>query len=146
MNLLILPALIGLLGGIAVAIQNPLASQMGRRVGVLEAAFIIHLGGACIAGVPLLVLLRGGGLGHWREIPWYALGAGGLGVILVSAVSFTIPRIGLSATVALVVAAQLTLGALLDNWGLLGLDLRPLDGARAAGMALLLAGAWLVLR
>lgn len=145
MNLVIVSVLAGLLGGIAIGLQNPLASQMGRRVGILEGAFIIHVGGALLAGIPLL-LRRGGGLGAWREVPWYSLWAGGLGVVVVCAVSYTIPRIGLAATVALIVAAQLSLGALLDHSGVLDLSHRPLDLVRVAGMILLFSGAWLVLR
>ena len=33
--------------------------------------------------VPLL-FLRGGNLGNWRSLPWYALAAGTLGLIVVS--------------------------------------------------------------
>lgn len=145
MEAILLSVLIGLLGGIAIGFQNPLASLMGQRLGILEAAFIIHLGGAVLAGVPL-VALGGGGLGAWRTVPWYALGAGALGVILIAAITFTIPRIGVAATVALVVAAQLSIGAWLDHFGLLETAMRELGLGRIAGIVLLLAGAWLVLR
>jgi transporter family-2 protein len=145
MNLVLVSVLVGLLGGVAVGLQNPLAAQMGRRVGILESAFIIHLGGAVLAGVPL-ALLGGGGLGRWREVPWYALWAGGLGVVVVCAVSYIVPRIGIASAVSLLVAAQLGLGIALDHFGLMALELRPVDPARVGGMVLLLFGAWLVLR
>lgn len=145
MNPVLVSVLIGLLGGVAVGLQNPLAAQMGRRLGFLESAFVIHLGGAILAGIPL-ALMGGGGLGRWREVPWYVLWAGGLGVVLVSAVSYIVPRIGIATAVSLIVATQLGVGVLLDHYGVLGLDWRPLEPARAAGMALLLAGCWLVLR
>jgi transporter family-2 protein len=48
--------------------------------------------------------------------------------------------------VSLLVAAQLGVGVALDHYGLLGLDLRPLEPGRLAGVGLLLVGAWLVLR
>lgn len=35
MNPVLVSVLVGLLGGVAVGIQNPLAAQMGRRVGIL---------------------------------------------------------------------------------------------------------------
>jgi transporter family-2 protein len=145
MNPVVVSVLMGLLGGLAVGLQNPLAAQMGRRMGFLESAFVIHLGGAILAGLPLL-LLGGGGLGRWREVPWYALAAGGLGVVLVSAVSYMVPRVGIATAVSLIVTTQLGVGVLLDHYGLLALDGRPLAPARAAGMALLLVGCWLVLR
>ena len=145
MNVVLVSVLLGLLGGVAVGFQNPLASQMGRRVGILESAFIIHLGGALLAGIPLL-LVGGGGLGRWREVPWYALWAGGLGVVLVSVVSYIVPRIGIAPTVALLITAQLGVSVVLDHYGLLELALRPVDPARVAGLVLLLVGCWLVLR
>jgi len=67
-------------------------------------------------------------------------------VTLVSAISFAIPRIGVAATVGLVVATQIGLAAWLDHYGLLGLDVRLFDTWRFIGMVLLMVGAWLVLR
>jgi len=42
--------------------------------------------------------------------------------------------------------AQLLLGAFLDHIGWLGAAPRPLDATRLLGMAVLLAGTWLVVR
>jgi transporter family-2 protein len=145
MPVILLAILAGLVAGAAIGVQNPLASIMGQRVGLLQSAFIIHVGGAAMAGV-LLLLVPGGQLAAWRTVPWYALAAGGLGVILITSVSFTIPRIGIAATVGLLVAAQLTVGAWLDHHGYLEVTVRTFDAWRALGLVLLLAGTWLVLR
>ena len=136
---------VGLAGGIAVGLQGPLASLMSGQLGTLESIFIVHLGGALLTGVPLL-LARGGNLGGWREVPWYALGAGSLGLVILSAVSYTIPRIGVATTVTLVVVAQLVTAALLDHFGLLGATVRLIDPGRLAGIAVLLLGTWLIMR
>ncbi len=45
MQVILLSILIGLLGGVAIGFQTPLASLMGQRIGILEGAFIIHLWG-----------------------------------------------------------------------------------------------------
>lgn len=145
MQAVLLSVFVGILGGVAIGFQNPLASLMGQRLGILEAAFVIHVGGTALAGV-LLLPLGGGGLGAWRTVPWYALGAGALGVVLIGSIAFTIPRIGVAATVALVVAAQLVIGVWLDHVGLLETAVRPLSALRLLGCGLLLGGAWLVLR
>ena len=145
MQSLVLVALIGLLGGIAVALQAPMASMLSQRLGVLESVFIVHIGGVLITAIPLLVL-RGGNLGAWRSVPLYTLLGGALGLVVIAAVSTTIPRLGAAATVMLLVAAQLSLSALLDHWGFLGAPVRPLDQARLLGMALLFLGAWLMVR
>ncbi len=136
---------VGLAGGVAVGLQGPLTSMMSERLGTLESIFIVHLGGAILAGLPLLVV-RGGNLGAWRSVPWYALGAGALGLVVLGGVSYTIPRIGVATTVTLIVVAELITGALLDHFGLLGATVRVLDPARVIGIAVLFAGTWLIMR
>lgn len=142
---LVLTIVVGLLAGVAIGFQNPLTSLMAKRIGALEGAFVVHLGGTVIALVPLLAL-RGGGLGAWRSVPWYALGAGALGLVFLSSISYTIPRVGVAATVALIVAAQLGVSVALDHFGVLETIARPLDVQRAVGITMLVVGAWLVLR
>lgn len=137
--------IIGLIAGVAVGIQSPLASMIGARLGLLESVFIVHLGGTILAGIPLL-LARGGQLGSWQHVPWYALGAGLLGGVVVGSVSLTIPRLGVATTVMLIVLGQLTIGVLADHYGLLGAAVRPIDAIRLVGIGLLLLGAWLVSR
>ena len=145
MQSLVFLVLIGLLGGIAVGLQSPMASLLSQRLGALESIFIVHLGGTLLTAIPLLAL-RGGRLGAWRIAPWYTLLAGGFGLIVIAAISSTIPRLGAATTALLVVAAQLTVSAFLDHWGLLGAPVRPLDLSRLAGIALLFLGAWLMVR
>lgn len=140
---LLLALAIAFIGGLAIGLQSPLASMMSQRIGSLESAFIVHLGGALIASIPLLVM-GGGHLSKWREVPSYALLSGGLGLVLIVAISYSIPRIGLANTVAPLIAAQLIAGALIDHFGLLGLEVRLLDPLRTVGIVLLFAGVWLV--
>lgn len=145
MQALVLAVLIGLLGGIAVSVQNPLVSVMGQRMGIMESAFVTHFGGTIVAGVVLLAM-GGGQLHAWRTVPWYALGAGVFGVTLISSLAFTIPRLGVAAAVVLVVAAQLAVSASIDHFGLLHTVVRPMDPWKLVGIALLMLGAWLVVR
>jgi transporter family-2 protein len=137
--------IIGLLGGLAVGLQGPLTSLMSQRLGTMESIFIIHLGGAVAAAIPLL-LWRGGGLAGWRSVPWYALGAGVLGLVVLGTISQTIPRLGVAPTIVLIVVGQLVLGTMLDHFGLLGAAVRPVDPARLIGIAVLLFGTWLIVR
>jgi bacterial/archaeal transporter family-2 protein len=145
MQSLVLVILLAFLGGIAVGIQSPLASLISQRLGLLESVLIINLGGVLCAAVPLI--LRGGGqLPAWQRVPWYALGAGVFGLVIIGAVSAAIPRVGASATIILIVAGQLAVGVLIDQFGIFGTLVRPLDLFRVAGLVLVLLGAWLVVR
>jgi transporter family-2 protein len=145
MELIIPVIIVGLLGGVAVGLQGPLTSLMSQRLGTVESVFIVHIGGAVLAGIPLL-FMRGGNLGAWRNVPWYALAAGSLGLVILAGVSYTIPRIGVATTVALIVAAQLMTGALLDHFGLLGAQVHLVNWERILGMVVLLIGTWLIMR
>jgi transporter family-2 protein len=137
--------LVGLVGGIAVGLQGPLASIMTQRMGPLESSFIVHLGGAVLSIIPLLII-GGGKLGQWRSAPWYALCAGFFGLVVLSAVSYTIPRIGVAAAIVSIVAGQIILSAVLDHFGWLGAAVRPLDPPRLLGLTVVMLGVWLTVR
>jgi transporter family-2 protein len=145
MNSILLVVLIALAGGVAVALQSPLASMLSQRLGILESIFIIHIGGALFSLVPLLVI-GGGRLDQWRSAPWYALCAGIFGLVVIAAVSYTIPRVGVAASIVTIVAGQLTVSTLLDQYGLLGTQVRPLEPTRILGLAVVMLGVWLTVR
>ncbi len=145
MDSILLIILIGLAGGIAVGLQSPLASLMSQRLGMLESVFIVHAGGALIALIPLLVY-GGGKLGQWRSVPWYALLAGVFGLVVIGAISYMIPRIGVAGSIITVVAGQLLVGTILDQFGWLGAMQRPLDATRLLGLAVVLIGVWLTVK
>jgi len=142
MESILLIILIGLAGGVAVGLQSPLASMISQRLGLFESVFIIHLGGALI---PLLIY-GGGKLAQRRNVPWYALGAGIFGLIVVGSVSYMIPRIGIAAAITTIVAGQLLVGTILDHYGLLGSSGRSMDLTRAFGLAVVLVGVWLTVK
>ncbi len=137
--------LFGLIGGIAVGLQGPLASLMSQKIGILESVFYIHLGGTLAALIPLL-FYSGKNLSRWREVPWYALGAGALGLVVIAAMSFMVPRVGVAPAVVLIVAGQLLVSVVLDHYGLLGADIRPLDSTRVLGLLLVFLGVWVTVK
>lgn len=136
---------IGLIGGIAIGLQAPLASMISQRLGVFESVFIVHVGGTIAAAVALL-FLGTGRLGAWQAVPPQALLSGVLGVVVIGATVFNVPRIGVAAAVTLIIAGQLLVAATLDHFGALGLASKPLSLERVAGLGLVLIGAWWALR
>jgi len=137
--------LLGILGGVAVGIQASISSQISRRVGGTASSFIIHLSGAILSGV-LLVARRGEQLQNWRNLSWYMWGAGAFGVVLYLTLTRTIPRLGATTALILVIIGQLSIGMLIDHFGLFGLPLRQMDGWRALAAILLIASGYLVMR
>jgi len=145
METVILIILIGLAGGVAVGLQSPMASMLTQRLGIFESVFIVHIGGAVIALIPIL-FYSGGKLSQWRSVPWYTLGAGIFGLIVIAAISFMIPRVGVAASIITVVAGQLLVGTILDQYGWLGTSIRPMDLTRAIGLTVVLFGVWLTVK
>ncbi len=146
MESILLIILIGLAGGVAVGLQSPMASMITQKLGMFESVFIVHIGGALIALVPLLFFYGGGKLAQWRSVPWYVLGAGVFGLVVIGAISYMIPRVGVAASIVTVVAGQLLVGTILDHFGWLGAMQRPLDPTRAIGLAIVLVGVWLTVK
>ena len=136
---------LGLLGGVAVGTQTPVVGLMSMRVGAATSSLIVHLGGALLSG--LLLLFRGGEqVDAWRSLPWYMLCSGFVGLVLYLTVAHTVPRIGAAGAITLVIVGQLVAGMVLDHFGLFGLAARVVDAGRAAGLALVLVGGYLLVR
>ena len=145
MSLLFIIISVGLIGGIAIGLQSPISSLLSDRMGMMESTFIIHFSGAIAASIPLLIM-GGGNLSKWRDMPWYALAAGSLGLIVISAASFIIPRAGVVSSIILLVLGQLIMGSILDHFGWLGADVRPLTYQRLLGLSVAMVGIWLTIR
>lgn len=136
--------LVGLVGGIAVAVQASLAGIITQHLGVLENALVVFGGGFLVALV-LTLMNQGGKLKSLSSLPWYAFLAGPLGIVIITSIGYTTPRIGLAGTLTLIIASQLIIGVIFDHFGLLT-AIRPLDLPRLLGILFLFIGTWIVLR
>ncbi|MDR3575792.1 MAG: DMT family transporter [Anaerolineaceae bacterium] len=142
---LALVLLIGLIGGISVGVQSPIAGAMGQKVGGTASSAIIHLSGF-IFSVILLVIRGGENIQEWTGLPWYMLGAGIFGLILYQTINVTLPRLGATTMLVLIIIGQLLTGVVLDSFGLLGVALRPIDLTRIIGVVVLIIGGYLVVK
>ena len=142
---LILMVLLGVLGGVAVGVQGPIVSQMSQRIGTMAGAFVVHVSGAIISGA-LLLALGGENIRNWRSLSWYMFLSGSFGVILYLTLNQTMPRLGATTALALIIIGQLVMGILIDQFGLFGVPVRPVDLMRLAGASLFIAGGYLIVR
>jgi bacterial/archaeal transporter family-2 protein len=142
-----LAVVLSLVAGLAGSIQVAVSGAFGKRIGVLEATAFGSITAALIVCAVLLVARQSvGGVGEGlRAPPWLWLG-GAMGAIVVTTITFTAPRIGTFATIGLLIAGQLAMGVVIDAFGLFGTERIPVTAARVAGLALLAAGAVLVLK
>ena len=135
---------IGLSGGIAVGTQTPILSQMSQRVGSASSSFISHTAGM-LGSLALLISRRGEQIYDWHELSWYMWGCGFLGIVLILSVSHTIPKIGATAAITLVIVGQLLAGMAIDHFGAFDVPMRAIDLTRIGGALLLVAGAYLMI-
>ena len=135
---------IGLVGGVAVAVQASLAGIITEQLGVIENALIVF-GGGFLTALILLLFNQGGRIKEWASLPWYIYLAGPLGIVIITSIGYAIPRIGLASTLTLIVVSQLIIGVAFDHFGWLA-AIRPIDFPRLMGILFLYLGTWIVLR
>jgi transporter family-2 protein len=143
----VLATTLAVAAGLAGSIQVAPMSRLGERIGVLEA---LAFSAAVTAGLALviLVLAHHSVSGFERAVhqPWWMLLGGVMGLLIVFTVTYAGPRIGVAATVGILIAGQLVMGAAIDRWGLFGSQRIALHWPRLLGIALLAVGAALSLR
>jgi bacterial/archaeal transporter family-2 protein len=120
--------------------------RFGDRIGVLEAlAFATGVQLVLSLAILLAARLGSGDLAAaFRAPPWMWLG-GVMGLTVVFTITFAQPRIGATATIGILIAGQLVMGAVIDRFGLFGVDQIGISWPRAVGIALLGVGAALSL-
>jgi transporter family-2 protein len=132
-------------GGL-IALQAPINSMLGRSIGTFQAAFVSFLiGTLALCGIALL----SGGLGsvgEIRSVPWHYLLGGLLGAAYVTCVLVTVRTLGAGGVTAATIAGQLTMSVLVDRFGWLGVEKDPISLGKVAGIALLAAGTFLIVR
>ena len=145
MTSLVLLVLIAVIGGVAVTLQGQFMGLMDQGIGTRESVFITYAGGGIVIALAMLAA-RGGNLRAWQAAPWYALTTGLLGLVIVATIGYTVPRLGLATAFTIMVAAQFIVAALIDHFGWLGAQVRPMELSRLAGIGVLVLGVWLITR
>lgn len=138
---------LALAAGVAGAAQVAVQGRLGERIGSLEAV-LVATAVTAVAIAPLLLAVRrgAGGLGSVADAPRWMLVGGLLGGFIVLSITVAGPRIGTTATVALLIAGQLVAATAIDRFGWFGFERIGLDPLRMTGLALLVVGAALTLR
>lgn len=135
-----------LVAGLAGAIQAGLMGRFGERIGVVEAVAFASVVTTLTAFTAVLVVRQGvaGVAEGLRAPPWLWL-AGVMSALIVFAVALAPPRIGTTTTIGLIIAGNLVMAAVIDRYGLFGLERIGLSPLRVLGIVLLGVGAALTL-
>jgi transporter family-2 protein len=137
---------LSVVAGLAGSVQVAVMGRFGGRIGVFEAlTFATAIQLVLSIAILLVARLGIGGLGNaFRAPAWMWLG-GLMGLVVVLAITFAQPRVGATATIGILIAGQLVMGAVIDRYGLFGVERIGISLPRAAGIALLGIGAALSL-
>src|SRR5690349_19922896 len=121
--------------------------RLGERIGVVEALAITTLITSAITIMIVLIQQRSV-TGYERALhqPLRMLLGGVMGLLIVITVTYGGPLIGVAATVGILNAGQLVMGAAIDRFGLLGSERIALHWPRLLGIALLAIGSALSLK
>ncbi len=132
--------------GLAGAVQAAVMGELGERAGIFPALAFSGIV-AVVLGLALLLIAKQSvrGIGDVARQPLWLLSGGALSVLIILAITVASPRIGLAATIGIIIAFNLSVAALIDRFGWFGFDLIPIGWARILGILMLGAGAVLSL-
>jgi transporter family-2 protein len=141
-----LAVVLAILAGLAGSVQVAVMGRFGERIGVVEALVFATCVQLLLSFAILLVARLGTGrlVNGFHAPAWMWLG-GVMGLTVVFAITFAQPRIGATATIGILIAGQLVMGAVIDRFGLFGVDQIAISWQRALGIGLLGVGAALSL-
>jgi transporter family-2 protein len=137
---------LAVLAGFAGSVQVAVMGRFGGRIGVFE-ALSFSTAVQLVFSVLILLAARGGvgGLPQAFKTPAWMWIGGLMGLTVVTAITFAQPRIGATATIGILIAGQILMGAIIDRFGLFGVDQIAISPARGFGIAPLGIGAALSL-
>jgi len=141
------PHLLALLVGGALTVQVGMNATLARALGspLWASAVSFVVGLLALIGFATVMGSRAS-TANLGQLPAWAWMGGLLGAIYVASVTMLGPRLGGMTMVALVIAGQLTVALVVDQFGILGYPQIAVTPTRLLGAALLLAGALLVVR
>lgn len=129
--------------GLLTVLARVVNAALSDHVGSLQGSLVNHFVGLAVVGTLLLIGVRSGTISVAGVAPVY-LSGGILGVLVVAASNYAVRHAGAVLFAVLLLAFQLVGSALIDHFGWFGQSPIVLSWTRVLGLALLIAGAVLV--
>lgn len=138
---------LALASGIFMAIQGSLNAVLSKYIGLIETTLLVHAIGTVLLLIILFVFKMGkGNLGSLGEAPWYAYLGGVISVFIIYLVAASIPKVGMANATTAIIVGQVLTAVLIDYFGGFGLTKACISWCDFLGLALLAAGAYLLLK
>lgn len=78
--------------------------------------------------------------------PWYGYAGGIIVASYVVMITVLVPRIGVGTAIALIVTGQILCAVIIDHFGLFSVQVRTVNVSRVAGILLMIAGIYFVMK
>ncbi|MFD3156664.1 DMT family transporter [Haloimpatiens sp. FM7330] len=138
--------IIAVIIGVCMGLQAPINACLGKYVNVKNAALHSFMTSFSLM---LLVVLFTGNIKEYVNVtkasPIYLIG-GVLGIIIVFFSIKIVPVLGTASAFSIFVSIQLITGALINHFGILGIDRIPITPVKIIGILFLIIGVNLVIK
>jgi transporter family-2 protein len=145
---LILFGVLAFFGGMLVAAQGPIYARLSDGLGrdYLLAVFLAFSTAACVTGLMALASgsFRNLTIATLSTLPLWVWLGGMFGAVHVVISMQTIPMLGVTLFLVIVVTGNLAGAAIYDHMGAMGLIERPFSFAKATGLLIVILGVWIV--
>lgn len=134
------------LSGAAMALQGTFNAALGKVVGIWESTLIVHLIGTITVLLIMLGLSKGfGSFSKLNSVPYYAFLGGVLNVLIIYALVRAIPQVGVGNATTAIIITQVLTAVCIDSLGAFGMKKYDFHYSDILGVALLAAGARILL-
>ena len=138
---------LAVMAGLAGSVQVAVMTHLGDRVGVYAAlAWATILTALLAVGLLLVAKQSVSGIADAARQPVWLWTGAALSLLIVFTITYSGSRLGIVATVAILIAGQLFMAAVIDRFGLFGAERVGLTVPRVLGIVLLATGAALTLK
>lgn len=148
MNNLVLGIVAALATGMLIGTQSSIGSRVGAVIGPIPTGIGMNVFGGMLAGLLFIFLRINQGSEAWR-IPgkevWLLIIAGALGIMIITGISFSLPRTGVTAGIAALILGQLLVSTVVDTTGWGAADPIPLSSQRILGLFVMAIAVYLLL-
>ena len=133
--------------GIILPLQAAINARLARGAGNPVVSAFVSFAVGTLALLTYLLLTRQFSFRFVsNELPWWSWTGGLLGCFFVAGILVLLPRLGVALSFALVIAGQMFAAILFDQFGWMGLAVRPVNTAKIIGTMLIIAGVILIRR
>ena len=133
----------GIIAGAAMSVQGVFNTAVSDRAGLLESNLIVQ-GVAFAASLIAAVIFGKGNILSAAEVPRVYLTGGLIGVVITVGVMLAIKNMGAAAAISVILISQLVMAALIDAFGLFGMQKVTFDIYKIIGVVLMTAGMLLI--